>query len=109
MVFDFLKKKKWEKKRQISKIQKNTKQNEREKRKDKRQKKENESKMKAKRNKYNQFSKVMKKLAIATITLYKLGTNMKQKATNSKNQQQQTAAKWQAMCIFKDLQKMKAW
>ena len=97
------------KKRQISKIQKNTKQNEREKRKDKRQKKENESKMKAKRNKYNQFSKIMKKLAIATITLYKLGTNMKQKATNSKNQQQQTAAKWQAMCIFKDLQKMKAW
>jgi hypothetical protein len=66
-------------------------------------------KMKAKRNKYNQFSKIMKKLAIATITLYKLGTNMKQKATNSKNQQQQTAAKWQAMCIFKDLQKMKAW
>ena len=101
--------KKMGKKRQISKIQKNTKQNEREKRKDKRQKKENESKMKAKRNKYNQFSKIMKKLAIATITLYKLGTNMKQKATNSKNQQQQTAAKWQAMCIFKDLQKMKAW
>ena len=27
---------------------------------------------------------------------------MKQKVTNNKNQQQQTAAKWQAICIFKE-------
>jgi hypothetical protein len=92
-------------KRQISKIQKTQSKMKGKKGKTKGKKR----KMKAKRNKYNQFSKIMKKLAIATITLYKLGTNMKQKATNSKNQQQQTAAKWQAMCIFKDLQKMKAW
>ena len=104
-----MQKKKWEKKnknkRQISKIQKTQSKMKGKKGKTKGKKR----KMKAKRNKYNQFSKIMKKLAIATITLYKLGTNMKQKATNSKNQQQQTAAKWQAMCIFKDLQKMKAW